>query len=108
MFSVGKQVGAADACSLSLAGLLRDTCTAREQHLYGSRAVQAILVGIASNTRQVCRQYSWALWAEPGGIACYMRRDCLLLGRALLVEAAYYGCYAAKVDGYVRQVALCG
>ena len=99
MFSVGKLFWAADARSLSLARLLRDTCTAREQHLYGSRAMQAILVGIAGNTWQVCESYSWALWAKPGGIACDRRRDCLSFGWTLLVAAANYGCYAAKVGG---------
>ena len=76
-----------------------DTCMARVGHLYGSRAMQAILVGIAGDTWQVCESYSWALWAESGGIACNMRRDCLSFGRTLLVEAANYGCYAAKVGG---------
>jgi len=61
--------------------------------------MQAILVGIAGDTWQVCESYSWALWAESGGIACDRRRDCLLFGRALLVAVANYGCYAVKVGG---------
>lgn len=81
---------------------------AREKHLCGSGAMQAMLVGIAGNTWRVCWKNSWALCAKPGGIACNMRWDCLLFGWRLLVTVANYRCYLPKVGSYVRQVALCG
>ena len=61
-----------------LARLMSDTSTAREKHLYGSRATLAILAGVAGNTRGLCLPNPWALQAKPDGIACKTRQHCLL------------------------------
>ena len=78
MFSVGKQVGAADACSLSLARLASNTCTAREPCKQYSWGLQAILGRFAGNTRGLCGQNLAALLAICGGIACCLAGHCLL------------------------------
>ena len=56
-----------------LAWLANNTSTAREKHLYGSRATLAILTGVAGNTRGLCLPNPWALQAKPDGIACKTR-----------------------------------
>ena len=83
-----------------LARFMSDTSTAREKHLYGSRATLAILAGVTGNTRGLCLPNPWALQAKPDGIACKTRRNCLSYPAALLVTPANYRCYAAKVGGY--------
>ena len=82
------------------------TCMARERHKHGSRAVQAILTGVAGNTRGLCLPNPWALQAKPDGIACKTRWHCLSYPMGLLATPANYRCYAAKVGGYGHQVAL--
>ena len=95
-----------DNCQSTNIALRNHTSTARERHKHGSRAVQAILMGVAGNTRGLCLPNPRTLQVKPDSIVCKTRRDCLSDSAALLVGPANYRCYAAKVGGYKHQVAL--
>ena len=56
-----------------LARFMSDTSTAREKHLYGSRATLAILTGVAGDTRGLYLPNPWALQAKPDEIVCKTR-----------------------------------
>ena len=49
--------------------LINTLSATTEQHLHGSRAMLAILLGTTGNTHGLYLQYSWALYVKPDSIA---------------------------------------